>query len=315
MWRGERPQKGRYREFLQCDFDTIGTLSAVADIETVLVIHDLLLAIGVGEFTIRLNHRQILNGLLGQLGLADQSTVVLRCLDKLPKVGPTGVQEEITAHDVNASAAEQILSFAQLQGDAEKLLVELDARVGSSECGQLGVARMREVIQGVRAAGVPSTRLELDVSIARGLDYYTGTIVETFPRGTYPRLAAYVLVEDTIIWRNAIQSRRCPASVRPSAWTGSWRRWKNSTAWPSRTSSAQVFLAFFETGRRDDYLALAAQLRICRAQGRILPRIQETGGAAQVRLRTRVPGRSDCRRRRVSNRHLPDQGLESTHQS
>src|SRR5690606_19590279 len=87
VWRGENPQRGRYREFMQCDFDTIGTESNVADIETLLVIHDLLAAIGFEKFTIRVNHRQVLNGLLETIGLAEQSAGVLRALDKLPKIG------------------------------------------------------------------------------------------------------------------------------------------------------------------------------------------------------------------------------------
>ncbi len=89
VWRGERPQRGRFREFIQCDFDTIGTLSPVADIETVLVIHDLLLATQVGEFTIRLNNRMVLNGLLGKLDLLDKSTEVLRRSTSCQRSGPS----------------------------------------------------------------------------------------------------------------------------------------------------------------------------------------------------------------------------------
>jgi histidyl-tRNA synthetase len=88
VWRGENTQRGRYREFMQCDFYTIGTTSVVADIETALVIHDLLLAIGFTDFTIHINNRLVLNGLLEKLALADQSTNILRALDKLTKIGP-----------------------------------------------------------------------------------------------------------------------------------------------------------------------------------------------------------------------------------
>src|SRR5689334_4002625 len=91
VWRGEKPQKGRFREFMQCDFDTIGTLSPVADIETSLVIHDLFLALGFTDFKIRINNRLLLNGLLEKLNLADRSVAVLRALDKLGKIGPDKV--------------------------------------------------------------------------------------------------------------------------------------------------------------------------------------------------------------------------------
>ncbi|MFM7974890.1 MAG: ATP phosphoribosyltransferase regulatory subunit, partial [Pirellula sp.] len=90
VWRGETPQDGRFREFVQCDFDTIGTTGVVSDIETALVIHELLLEIGIDQFRIRINNRQILSGLLESLDLKDRSTVVLRALDKLDKVGPEG---------------------------------------------------------------------------------------------------------------------------------------------------------------------------------------------------------------------------------
>src|SRR5581483_334379 len=95
VWRGEAPQKGRFREFMQCDFDTIGTLSAAADVETLLVIHDLLVAIGFERFTIRVNNRMVLNGLLQHFGLSEQSANVLRALDKLTKIGDDGVVKEL----------------------------------------------------------------------------------------------------------------------------------------------------------------------------------------------------------------------------
>jgi len=97
VWRGENTQRGRYREFMQCDFDTIGTTSVAADIETGLVIHDLMQALGFSEFTIHINNRQVLNGLLDKLGLAAQSTAILRALDKLGKIGRDKVADEMIA--------------------------------------------------------------------------------------------------------------------------------------------------------------------------------------------------------------------------
>src|SRR6478752_6632695 len=97
VWRGENTQRGRYREFMQCDFDTIGTLSPVADIETALVIHDLLRAIGFDAFTIQVNNRMVLNGLLAKLGLAEKSKQILIALDKVHKIGPEKVADEMAA--------------------------------------------------------------------------------------------------------------------------------------------------------------------------------------------------------------------------
>ncbi len=181
VWRAEKPQKGRFREFVQCDFDTIGTDANASDIETLFVIHDLLERLGFSAFTIRINHRQLLNGLLEQLGLAEKSVGVLRALDKLPKIGPAAVLKEMT-EGVGAShaAATRVLDFAALTGTPEEVLGRVETLVGSSARGGEGVARLRELFAVAAAAGIPAPRVALDVSIARGLDYYTGTIYETF---------------------------------------------------------------------------------------------------------------------------------------
>lgn len=185
VWRAEKPQKGRFREFMQCDFDTIGTDSNTADIETLMVIHDLLAEIGVSDFTIRVNNRLVLNGLLDQLGLREQATGVLRALDKLQKIGPEGVLAEMTERvGMTTAQADRILELARLQPSSglsnDEILSRLDQLLQGSETGELGVHRLREVCRTVEIAGIAAERVGLDVSIARGLDYYTGTIYETF---------------------------------------------------------------------------------------------------------------------------------------
>src|SRR6186997_900153 len=116
VWRGENTQRGRYREFMQCDFDTIGTRSVAADIETALVIHDLFVALGFAKFTIHVNNRQVLNGLLQKLDLVGQSTAMLRALDKMGKIGPAKVGEEMTAGGASPTQAAEILKLAELSG-------------------------------------------------------------------------------------------------------------------------------------------------------------------------------------------------------
>jgi histidyl-tRNA synthetase len=163
VWRGENTQRGRYREFMQCDFDTIGTTSPVADLEMVLVVHDLLAAIGIERFTIRLNDRRALAGILGRLGLTDQATSVLRSLDKLGKATPEAVAAELAAH-----------------GPPAEVLARLSTLVGDEEQGRAGVAALTAIVAGAREAGVPDGRVAIDPSIARGLDYYTGIVLESF---------------------------------------------------------------------------------------------------------------------------------------
>ncbi|MFM8580626.1 MAG: histidine--tRNA ligase, partial [Planctomycetaceae bacterium] len=181
VWRGENTQRGRYREFMQCDFDTIGTDSNAADIETLLVIHDLVSAIGFERFRIQVNNRMVLNGLLEIMGLLDRSSAVLRALDKLHKIGAEGVAAEL--HERAGATPEQcerVLEFARLTGSPDSVLGTLEGWLRGNATGELGLARLRELFSVAHHAGIPADRLALDVSIARGLDYYTGTIYETF---------------------------------------------------------------------------------------------------------------------------------------
>ncbi|MBW3540306.1 MAG: histidine--tRNA ligase [Planctomycetes bacterium] len=181
VWRAEKPQKGRFREFMQCDFDTIGTESNASDIETLLVIHDLLEAIGFDRFTVRVNNRRVLNGVLEQLGLSERAADVLRALDKLAKTGPLPVIEEMTERaGATREQAARVLELAALQGSPQSLLRDLEPLVGASETGRRGLEHLRELFAACRTAGIADERIALDVSIARGLDYYTGTIYETF---------------------------------------------------------------------------------------------------------------------------------------
>ncbi|GAB4145664.1 MAG: histidine--tRNA ligase [Planctomycetaceae bacterium] len=192
VWRAEKPQKGRYREFMQCDFDSIGTRSNTADIETLMVIHDLLDRIGTAfrihdfDFRIHVNNRMVLNGLLESLELADRTADILRLLDKLPKIGAEkvnrGLVEEV---QLTESQATRILELmhppeASSQRDPYKELQTLRASLAGSELGNEGLDRLEELFRVCDDAGIPAERLVLDVSIARGLDYYTGTIYETF---------------------------------------------------------------------------------------------------------------------------------------
>ena len=181
VWRGESPQAGRFREFMQCDFDTIGTLSNAADVETALVINDLLVALGFERFDIRVNNRLVLNGLLAQLGLAGKTSVLLRSLDKLAKIGREKVIAEMEREaGVTAEQAAQVIALASTTGTNVEILDQLDRRFADSEGARKGVKNLREMVDVFRTAGVPDGRLRVDLSICRGLDYYTGTVYETF---------------------------------------------------------------------------------------------------------------------------------------
>ncbi|MFT5377752.1 MAG: histidyl-tRNA synthetase [Candidatus Latescibacterota bacterium] len=179
VWRGENTQHGRYREFYQCDFDTIGTDSNAADIETALVIHDILVALGFERFQIHVNNRKILSGLLDSLGLLEKTTAVLRALDKLAKIGADKVALEMQAAGVLPEQAQAILGAVQIQGSNDEILAQLEEQLSANAIGTEGVADLKQLASAFVAAGIDEKRLCIDVSIARGLDYYTGTVFET----------------------------------------------------------------------------------------------------------------------------------------
>ncbi|MFO0848631.1 MAG: histidine--tRNA ligase [Gemmataceae bacterium] len=186
VWRGERPGHGRYREFWQCDFDTIGTTSNASDIEVALVINDLFTALGFDRFEVRVNNRLVLSGLLESLGIADKSGPVLRALDKLPKIGREKVVEEMGREAaVTAEQANRVLMLAEAGGSNAEVLADVEKQFGASPKVADGIARLRELLAVAEATGVPAGRIRVDLSIARGLDYYTGTIYETFLGGEY----------------------------------------------------------------------------------------------------------------------------------
>jgi histidyl-tRNA synthetase len=261
VWRGENTQRGRYREFMQCDFDTIGTKSVAADIETGLVIHDLMQALGFSEFTIRLNNRAVLNGLLETLSLQSKSVEILRALDKLAKIGSDKViTEMIATAGATREQAEQVMRFAALAGSNEEILTQLEPLVANSETGGEGVARLRATLAGIAAGGVSSDRIRLDVSIARGLDYYTGVIYETFldklPKigsvcsgGRYDNLASLFTKQELPGVGASLGLDRLLAAMEELGMIESVR------------TLAPVLIAFFDKQRLNDYLKMAAIVR------------------------------------------------------
>jgi histidyl-tRNA synthetase len=181
VWRGENTQRGRYREFVQCDFDTIGTESSMADIETVLVAHDIFAALGFERFSVRVNDRRVLNGLLDSLGLGEHALHVLRALDKLPKVGPTPVADELAGIEgAGPSEVNAILKLAGIAGSNRDVIAELGEVLGGNDIAAAGIAALSELNDALEALDITEERVRIDLSIARGLDYYTGMVFETF---------------------------------------------------------------------------------------------------------------------------------------
>ena len=186
VYRGERAQRGRFREFYQCDIDVIGkdSLSVRYDAEIPAVIYSVFRELDIGAFTIQLNNRKLMRGYFENLGVTDpeQQMLVLREVDKLDKRGPDYVRETLTgeAFGLSSDAAAKILDFVQVRSTSvDDAFAKLDALGDGSEVFEQGRAELKEVLALIRDFGVPETHFALNLSIARGLDYYTGTVYET----------------------------------------------------------------------------------------------------------------------------------------
>ncbi|HET6632352.1 MAG TPA: histidine--tRNA ligase [Rhodanobacteraceae bacterium] len=186
VYRGERPQRGRFREFYQCDIDVIGkdSLSIHYDAEIPAVIHSVFSALDFGPFTIQLNHRKLMRGFFEGLGIDDgeRQTLVLREVDKLDKRGAGPVRETLTgkAFGLSTAVVDRILEFVQVRSSSlDDALAKLDALGAGSETFEQGRLELKEVLGLIHAFGVPEANFALNLSIARGLDYYTGMVYET----------------------------------------------------------------------------------------------------------------------------------------
>ena len=203
VYRGEKAQKGRFREFYQCDIDTIGMgeLSLVNDAEFPVVIFHTFKDLGFTDFTIHLNNRKILKGFFSSLGIED-SMNVLRTVDKLDKIGEESVLEELGENGIGRDSGEKILEFIKIKGTVDEILEQLRALKIEDEIFQEGLDELTQVVGYMRDFGIDEDCFDIDLKIARGLDYYTGTVYETtldnYPKigsvcsgGRYEDLASY----------------------------------------------------------------------------------------------------------------------------
>ena len=182
VYRGEKAQRGRFREFYQCDIDVIGEneLSLINDAEIPSVIYATFKELGFDDFTISINNRKILNGLFESLKLKEKSVDILRIIDKIDKIGKENVIKEIKDLEVPEEKINTIMNFIAITGDVEYTISELRKLNIKNDLFELGVNELEEVAKNINLFGVPKENYKIDLTIARGLDYYTGTVYETF---------------------------------------------------------------------------------------------------------------------------------------
>jgi len=289
VWRGENTGRGRYREFVQCDFDTIGTESIVADIETTLVIYDLFQAIGLPDITVCVNNRKVLTGLLDNLSLGEKSTEILRSLDKLAKIGREKVAAEMMeTAGASPQQADEVLKLADITGESSEVLSQLDSLVGDNEIGSAGVRQLRTLVEGAAAGGMPSECLKIDVSIARGLDYYTGTVFETFLKelpdigsvcsgGRYDNLAGVYTKQHLPGIGASLGLDRLIAGLEELGRI------------EDLASQRTVFIPYFDEQRLGNYLHIAAQLRTAGFDVEVYPEAKRLGQQLKYADRHRFP--------------------------
>ena len=176
VWRADRPQKGRYREFYQCDVDVIGSKSLLSEVELVDIVARVFSKLGI-SVTLKMNNRKILFGIAESIGHADKMIDITVAIDKLDKIGLDNVKAELRERGIDDEAIAKLQPILELSGTNAEKLCKLESVIGASETGMLGIEEMRTIFKGIEKLGINLTP-ELDLSLARGLNYYTGAIFE-----------------------------------------------------------------------------------------------------------------------------------------
>ncbi len=260
VWRADRPQRGRYREFYQCDVDTIGATSMLADAEAIAVVHDVLTALGFSNFKTKINHRKILSGMLECAGIGDdQKDTVFIIIDKLEKIGLEGVRAELLQLGLSTAQVDRLVSILDVGGNVDKILEYLSDQYGESQTLQEGVSELRELQTYLQGFGVSAANYELDLYLVRGLGYYTGPIYEsvvTEPKmgsltggGRYDNLIGMFLGRDIPATGTAFGIERIIDVMN------------ELNMFPTTRTKTQILMAAFEDTTLPAALSVAQELR------------------------------------------------------
>lgn len=180
VWRADKPQKGRFREFYQCDIDVIGSTSMLAEAEILSAVYEILRKLGFHEFTMRINSRKILSGITEIAGLSPEKEAdVARGIDKLDKIGREGVRQELHSSGIGTEQAKKVVAVLDISGSNTEKLSKTSQILQSSEVGKQGIEEIKVLIDYLSMYGIPEKFVLFDLFLARGLDYYTGPIFET----------------------------------------------------------------------------------------------------------------------------------------
>ena len=267
VYRGERAQRGRFREFYQCDIDVVGkdALSIRYDAEIPAVIYNVFRDLDIGPFTIQLNNRKLMRGYFASLGVVDgaQQMLVLREVDKLDKRGAPAVRATLAGEDFALSAAvvEKILAFVQIRSTSlHDALAHLDALGNGPQLMEEGRAELREVLNLIHAFGVPESHFALNLSIARGLDYYTGTVYET-TLNEHPQIGSVCSGGRYENLAGQYTSSHLPGVGISIGLTRLYWQLRDAGLIAAAGSTVKVLVTHMDTAHLPEYLALARELR------------------------------------------------------
>lgn len=268
VYRGERAQRGRFREFYQCDIDVIGkdALSVRFDAELPAVIFAVFNELSIGKFTIQLNNRKLMRGFFERLGIADaqQQAEVLREVDKLDKRGAEAVRDTLTGEGFGLSAevVGKILEFVQIRSHGhDDALARLDALGQGGAVFNEGIAELREVLGLVRSLGVPESHYAINLSIARGLDYYTGTVYETL-LDDYPQIGSICSGGRYEDLASHYTRSKLPGVGISIGLTRLFWQLREAGLVDTADSCVQVLVSLMDEARMPTYLAIANELRV-----------------------------------------------------
>lgn len=264
VWRGERPQSGRFREFYQCDIDVIGDgeLSLITDAEIPSIIYQIFNELKIGPFIIRINNRKILQGYFESVGISEKDHVVaMRIVDKLAKIGVTQVIAELVGTiDISEETAAGVVDFI----DMKIALTAIEENLGG-RCDNVlfreGVSELKTVVDGIRTLGVPDESLQIDLGIARGLDYYTGTVYETV-LANHPGIGSICSGGRYENLASSFIDRKLPGVGISIGVTRLLSRLINAGILKAGVATtAPVIVTSLDSSRMHDYLRLASTLR------------------------------------------------------
>jgi histidyl-tRNA synthetase len=273
VWRADRPQRGRFREFWQCDADIVGSSSMLADADVVSVIVESLEALRIGKFTVRINHRKLLEAVARYAGVdADQAGSVYRSIDKLDKIGPDGVVAELVENGVQTESAGRIVELVGSSGSADEQFSRASTALQGIEGADLALGELSQLFDALAASNIPENRYRFDLSLARGMGYYTGPVYEAseeeFNLGSLAGAGRY----DGLVGRFSRQA--LPATGISLGIERIFEIIQERQAGASAASVSQLMVTVFDDEHSAASLRLAAELRAAglRAETYLEPR-------------------------------------------